>query len=209
VPAGGAQAFVRAPQPWRAPAPTRQLLATPDKANANLLLDQPVAINDTHADFAALLMANHLLGGDPSSRLWMRIREKEGLSYGVYSYVGWNSFELHSRWQVSATYAPQNQPKVELALKEEVARALKDGFTQAELDAGRTSVLNQRRLGRAQDAAVVGALGSNLYLQRSFALHQQNDDRIAALTLDQVNAALRRYIDPAAWAVMWAGDFKP
>ena len=75
--------------------------------------------------------------------------------------------------------------------------------------AGKTSVLSQRRLNRAQDPAVTGALGSNLYLQRSFALHQLNDDRIAALTLAQVNEALRRYVDPTSWAVFWAGDFKP
>ena len=209
--AGTAQAgpFVRVPQPWLAPQPTRQLLATPDKPNANLVLDQPVAINDTHADFAALLMANHLLGGDTSSRLWARIREQDGLSYDVRSGLSWNPFELHSRWSASAIFAPQNRPKVEAALQEEVARALKDGFSAAELAAGQTSVLGQRRLGRAQDPAVVGALGSNLYLQRNFALHQLNDDRIAALTLDQVNAALRRYVDPASWAVFWAGDFKP
>ncbi|MBC7726949.1 MAG: insulinase family protein [Microbacteriaceae bacterium] len=205
----GAAAFVRAPQPWLAPQPTRQLLATPDKPNANLVLDQPIAINDSHADFAALLMANHLLGGDASSRLWARIREQDGLSYDVRSGLSWNPFEPHSRWTASAIFAPQNQPKVEAALQQEVARALQDGFTDAELAAGKTAVLNQRRLGRAQDPAVAGALGSNLYLQRSFALHQLNDDRIAALTLAQVNAALRRYIDPASWAVFWAGDFKP
>ena len=205
----GVAAFVRAPQPWVAPLPTRQLLATPDKPNANLVMDQPLALNDTHADYPALLMANHLLGGDADSRLWKRVREKDGLSYDVRSGIGWNTFELNSRWQASAIFAPQNQPKVEAAIKEEVARALQDGFTQAELDAGRNGLLNQRRLGRAQDAGVAGALGSNLYLQRSFALHQQNDDRIAALTLDQVNAALRRYIAPATWAMMWAGDFKP
>jgi len=51
-------------------------------------------------------------------------------------------------------------------------------------------------------------LGSNQYLGRDYALQQKNDDAIATLTTDQVNAALRRYIAPAAWAVMWAGDFK-
>ncbi|MBL8352924.1 MAG: insulinase family protein [Burkholderiaceae bacterium] len=209
APADGAPAFVRVPQPWVAPQPLRQRLATPDKPNANLVLDQPVAINDTHDDYPALLVANHLLGGYANSRLWARIRETDGLSYDVRSGVAWNPFEPHSRWQVSAIFAPQNQARVEAALQEEVARALKDGFTQAELDAGRQGLLNQRRLARAQDPVVAGMLGSNLYLQRSFALQQRNDDRIAVLTLDQVNAALRRHIDPASWAVFWAGDFKP
>jgi zinc protease len=209
MPADGVAAFVRAPQPMVAVAPLRQLLSTPDKPNATGLIAQALAVNDTHADYPALLLANHLLGGDAMSRLWARIREKEGLSYDVRSGVSWSSFELNSRWQASAIFAPQNRAKVETALQEEVARALRDGFSQAELDAGRNGLLNQRRLARAQDAAVAGMLSGNLYLQRRFALQQQTDDALAALSVAQVNAALRRYIDPARWVMVWAGDFKP
>ncbi len=208
APAGGALPFVRAPQPLVAAPPLRQLLATPDKPNANLLLEQPLALNDSHPDYPALLVANHLLGGDANARLWARIREKDGLSYDVRSQVLWNSFEPASQWRASAIFAPQNQPRVEAALREEVTRALQDGFSQKELDEGRNGLLNQRRLGRAQDPAVAGALLNNLYLQRRFALQQATDDAIAALSLDQVNAALRRHIDPAKWVVVWAGDFK-
>ncbi len=201
-------AFTRVPRPLLPAAPTRQLLATPDKANANLVLSQPMPISDLDPDYPALLLANHLLGGDAQARLWSRIRETEGLSYDVRSGVAWNPFEQNSRFVASAIFAPQNQPKVEAALMEEVARARRDGFSQAELDQGRSGLLNQRRLARAQDAALAGALGSNLYLNRDFALQQKTDDAIAKLTLDQVNAALRKYIDPSTWAVFWAGDFK-
>jgi predicted Zn-dependent peptidase len=192
APAGGALAYTRAPQPLVAAPPLRQLLPTPDKPNANLLLEQPLPLNDTHPDYPAMLVANYLLGGSPNARLWARIREKDGLSYDVRSYVLWNNFELASRWQASAIFAPQNQPKVEAALQEEVARALKDGFTQKELDESRVGLLNQRRLGRAQDPAVAGALVNNLYLQRKFALQQATDDAIAALTLAQVIVYLAR-----------------
>ncbi len=209
APADGPAAFVRVPQPLLAVPPVRQLLATPDKPNATGLVEQALPLNDSHADYPALLVANHLLGGDAMSRLWSRIREKDGLSYDVRSRIAWSNFELNSSWQASAIFAPQNRGKVEAALQEEVARALKDGFSQTELDAGRNGLLNQRRLGRAQDAVVAGALGGNLYLQRSFALQQKTDDAIAALTVAQVNAALRAYILPAQWVLVWAGDFKP
>jgi len=201
--------FLRVPQPFVGVPPLRQLLATPDKPNATGLIEQALAINDTHPDYPALLVANHLLGGDAMSRLWARIREKDGLSYDVRAGLAWNNFELNSRWQASAIFAPQNQAKVEAALREEVARALKDGFSQAELDAGRTGLLNQRRLSRAQDTAVAGMLAGNLYLQRRFALQQKTEDAIAALTVEQVNTALRSYIDPAKWVWVFAGDFKP
>ena len=208
APADGPLAYVRVPQPLVVPPPLREKLATPDKPNANLVLVQPVALNDTHPDYPALLVANHLLGGYTGSRLWVRVREQGGLSYDVRSGLQWNNHELASRWQASAIFAPQNQPKVEAAFQEVVTGTLKDGFTQKELDEGRIGLLNQRRLGRAQDPVVAGALVGNLDLGRRFALQQATDDAIAALTLDQVNAALRRHIDPAKWVVIWAGDFK-
>ena len=64
APADGAPASCARRSRWCAAA-ARQLLATPDKPNANWLLEQPLAINDSHADYPALLMANHLLGGEP------------------------------------------------------------------------------------------------------------------------------------------------
>ena len=91
---------------------------------------------------------------------------------------------------------------------QEIARALKDGFTQQELDTGRSGLLNARRLGRAQDAPVANRLAQNLHLGRRFARLQQIDDALAGLTLEQVNAALRQYITPASWIAAWAGDFK-
>jgi zinc protease len=188
--------------------PLRVLLNTPDKQNANLELVLPLAMNDEHPDFAAMVMANELFGASESSRLWMRIREKDGLSYGVGSQIDWSPFEAHSPWLANAIFAPQNQPRVEAAFREETQRVLKDGFTQAELDSQRAGLLSSRRLGRAQDAAVASRLVSNLHLGRSFQRAQQLDDALAKLTLAQVNAAFRKHIDPARWAAAWGGDFK-
>ena len=185
-----------------------QLLATPDKQNAVLSARMPLALNDEQADYAAVSLANYLLGGGGDSRLWKRIREKEGLSYGVWSYLAWSSQDLNSPWNIGAIFAPQNRAKVEGALREEVARALKEGFTADEVGAAKQAVLNQRRLGRAQDPALARALAGNLYLGRTMARSQQVDEAIAALTPQQVNAALRKYFRLEDFQLIFAGDFK-
>jgi zinc protease len=207
-PAAGALPYVRAPRPLIGMPPLRVLLNTPDKQNAELAMVLPLAMNDDHPDFAAMVMANEMFGASASSRLWMRIRETDGLSYDVRSQVDWSPFEANSPWLASAIFAPQNQPRVEAAFREETERVLKQGFSQAELDAQRAGLLASRRLGRAQDAAVAGRLVSNLHLGRRFERAQQLDDALAKLTLEQVNAAFRKHIDPARWAAAWAGDFK-
>ncbi len=205
---GGAP-FKRVPHPLVAVRPDRLLLATPDKQNATMLVHQSVPLSDADPDYPALMMANHLLGGGGNSRLWKRIREKEGLSYDVRSSVGWSQFEPNSDWQASAIFAPQNRAKVEDAFREELARALKDGFSANELEEGRRGLLNFRRLSRAQDSTVAFALASNLHLGRSFAISAKVDAALGQLTLAEVNAALRKYIKPEGFVAAFAGDFKP
>ena len=90
-----------------------------------------------------------------------------------------------------------------------MARALKDGFTQAELDAAKKGLLSARRLARAQDSVLAGALNNNLYLGRTFAISQKVDNEIAAASLDNVNAVLRKYLKPEALVIGFGGDFKP
>jgi zinc protease len=201
--------FTRVPQPLVAVAPAQLLIATPDKPNANMLVRLPVPLNDLDADYPALTMANYLLGSGGSARLWKRIREKEGLSYDVRSQVDWNNIDRNSIWQASAIFAPQNRAKVEAAFREELARALQEGFSAQELAEGKSSLLNFRQLSRSQDASVAFALANNLYLDRTFALAARVDAAIGALTLEQVNAALKKYVAPQQLVLVFAGDFKP
>ena len=209
MPALGALPYARVPRPFVAVPVQRLVLRTPDKPNANMRLVLPLPLAELHADYAALMLANELFSGGGASRLWDRMRERDGLSYDVQSVVQWNPYEAHSRYMVAAIFAPQNQARMEAALREEAARALKDGFTAEEFERARAGLLQERRLTRAQDSAVASGLLRNLQLGRTFAVSQQVDDALAALTLAQVNAALRKYIDPSRWAIAWGGDFKP
>ncbi len=207
-PTAGQLAYVRAPRPLQAIAPARFFERTPDKQNANLFAALAMPINDSAADYPALLMANQLFGSGGSSRLWKRIREGEGLSYSVGSGIAFSPFEANSTFAVRAIFAPQNQPRVETALREELMRSLRDGFTASELDQARSGFLSARRLSRAQDGGVASALALNLELKRRFAWSQQVDDALQALTIDQVNAAWRKYVDADRLVLGWGGDFK-
>ncbi|MDM4768131.1 pitrilysin family protein [Pelomonas sp. SE-A7] len=185
-----------------------QQVVTPDKQNAMLFGILPMPIDDDHPDRAALQLANHLLGGSMSSRLWMRIREKEGLSYGVGSGVSLRPRDPDSAWFLYAIFAPQNRAKVETALREEVARALAEGFTAQEVADGRQALVNESRMMLAQDPALADLLSRNLYLDRRMDRQQQLIDAIGKLTPDAVNAALRRHFKLDGFQLVFAGDFK-
>jgi len=183
-------------------------VATPDKANAVLRAGLNLKLRDDHPDFPALVLGNWLLGGNSGARLPARIREKEGLSYSTYSFFSAGQLDESGTFGVSAIYAPQNRERVERAVREEIARALKDGFTAAELESARNGLLEARRVARSQDRPLAARLANYLYLGRTFAWDIAFEKRLAALTADEVRAALARHIDPAKISVLKAGDFR-
>jgi zinc protease len=207
--------------PWKTPYPFKRvpthhfdkaavedLLVTPDKANATLRAGLNVRMRDDHPDFPALIVANHLLGGSSTGRVPARVREKEGLSYSTYTTFTSSALDEAAAFRVSSIFAPQNRERVERAIREELTRAVRDGFSAAEVEAAKRSVLEARRLARAQDRSLASRLGYYLFVQRTFAWDVDFEKKIASLTAQQVNAALRRHIDPAKLAVVVAGDLK-
>ena len=183
-------------------------VVTPDKANAVLRGGQNVRMRDVDPDFPALLLANYLLGGTSTSRLPARVREKEGLSYSTYSGFTAGQLDDAGSFRASAIYAPQNRERVEKAIREEVERAVKDGFTAEEVEAGKKGLLEARRLSRTQDRSLANRLAAYLFLKRTFAWDIELESKIAALTPAEVHAALKKYIDPAKVSLVTAGDFK-
>ena len=97
--------------------------------------------------------------------------------------------------------------RVETALNEELARFVRDGITQAELDTAKRAMKAQSDTWRSEDPAVAGAIADHLERGRQFKWNAELDARSEALTLAQVNAAIKRWIDPAKANWSWAGDF--
>ncbi|MFN7692607.1 MAG: M16 family metallopeptidase, partial [Burkholderiales bacterium] len=198
----------RLERPWANIPPADERQTTPDKQNATFNAVLSLPMNDAHADYPAMLLADYILGANTDSRLWVRIREKEGLSYGTWSYINWNPFEANSTWSFGAIFAPQNRDRVEKAFREELARAVKDGFSGAEVVNAKRALLNFRALGRAQDGSLAGSLAYQAYLGRTMAITAEVEAAINATTLQQVNAVIAKYLKPEQFQIVWAGDFK-
>jgi zinc protease len=201
------QPFERVPTRYfERPATVSEVL-TPDKANAVLRGGLNLKLRDDHPDFPALVLANYLLGGTSTARVPARVREKEGLSYSTYTSFNSSAFDEAAAFRVSAIFAPQNRSRVERAIREELERAVREGLAAEEIEDGKKALLEARRMGRTQDRALANRLGSYLFAKRTFAWDIEFEQKIAALTPAQVNAALRRHIDPAKLSIIAAGDF--
>lgn len=200
--------YTRIASVYRAVPAINQSFETPDKANAFFLAGMNLNVRQDDPDYPALVLGNYLLGGGfLSSRLAVRLRQKEGLSYGVGSQLEADPLDKTGVFLSFAIYAPQNVAKLETAYKEEIERVLREGFTAEEVKAAKTGWLQAREVSRAQDRELVGRLANYLFLKRTLAWDAELEKKIQALTPEEIVAALRRHIDPSKISIVKAGDF--
>lgn len=202
--------YARVLQEPRPVAPARVFIDTPDKENAVFRARINVVLRDDDDDFPPLLLANYIFGGGAglSNRLIDRVRQRDGISYGAGSALFVRSHDRAGAWQIGGLVAPQNVARFEAAVREEIARMLRDGFTAKEVDDARNGLLQERLLARSDDATLAAAWINLLDADRTFAFSRQVEDRLRQLTPAQVLAAVRRHIDPEKMTVVIAGDAK-
>ncbi len=200
--------FTRIKSEYRAVAPLNKSLETPDKANAFFVARLNLKVRDDNADYPALVLGNYMLGGGfLNSRLAVRIRQKEGLSYGVGSRFNASALDESGQFSANAIYAPENADKLEAAFKDELAKLLKDGFTAQEIEEAKKGFVQRGQLERAQDRELSGRLNNYLFLKRTIAWDAELEGKIQSLMAEQINAAMRKYLTPDNITIIKAGDF--
>ena len=203
-----AEPYERVATPYRDLEAVAVDIETPDKANAIMFATQRLRMRDDDDDYPALVVGNYMLGGGfLNSRLAVRIRQNEGLSYGVGSQFNAGSIDEVGVFGGYAIFAPENADKVVAAFKEEVAKALESGFTDDEVEAAKKGLLDRMQNGRSSDTAMAGILLGNLFLGRTMAFTAKREAAIAALTPDAILEAMRRHIDVAKLSFFRGGDF--
>jgi zinc protease len=204
----------KSPKPYRdveaeprAVAPIRRMIDVPEKGNAVFLAGAFVRVLEN--DVPALILANQMIGVlDGRARLYLRLRAKDGLSYGVGSslQINWRGSSVF--FQGIATAAPQNVPKVEAAYREEFDRAARDGFSAEEVAQAKAGFLQSLRLQRSRDEALAQALQSLLRDGRTMVWQSEFEKRVEAVTPQQAMQVVRRYLQSSQQSVFAAGDFE-
>ena len=187
--------------------PKTEVFDTPDKENAFFLAGMPLEMRDEHADYPALVLGNYILGQGAASRLFGRIRGREGLSYGVGSGFNASPRSDGASFTVNAISAPENAEKVEASFRDELATVLRDGYTEEELAAAKQSFAQARQVARTQDGGLAGSLGLWEHVGRTMAWTAEFEARVQALTVAEVRDAMRRHFDVEKMTFMRGGDF--
>lgn len=185
---------------------------TPDKQNAMTLGFMDVKISENHEDFAALNIASIILGGGVlNSRITVRLRQNDGVSYGAGAgfQADSDTADQNSQFYLYAIYAPENFDKVQLGFKEEIARFITSGITQEELENAVNGWTQEQNVSRAQDNELSSLINNNIFYERDMSFHKELEAKVAKLTVGDVNAAIKKYLRTYdKWSVVNAGDFK-
>lgn len=179
-----------------------------DKTNAIVLGKINLNIGLNEPDFPAVEMANEMLGGGfLSSRIPKRLREAEGLSYGAGSFISGNGIDKTGDWGVYAFFNPSFKDKLDNALKEEIQKALDKGFSKEDFDAAVKSWLQQRQTTLGTDEFLARQLREYLDQNKSFKEYSDYENKVKALDVAKVNAAMKKYFDLQKFVLIYAGDF--
>ena len=181
---------------------------TPDKANAVFLAGYSFDMGREDPDYPALVVANQILGGDPfSSRLGKRLRQDDGLSYQVGSQMQTTQRDAKSVLVVFAISAPQNAERLRDGAKEEFDRFVKEGITEKELKQAVKGYLGAAKNGRNSDGAIGQLLENAAWSGRGLDFYAEIEKKIQSLTVDQVNAAIKKHISHDKLLRVHAGSF--
>ncbi|WP_439887152.1 M16 family metallopeptidase [Pseudomonas sp. MBLB4123] len=169
----------------------------------HLMLAQ-LGIDRRDPDYAALYLGNQIFGGGGfGTRLMEEVREKRGLSYGVYS--GFSAMQARGPFMISLQTRAELSVGTLQLVKELLRDYLDKGPTQKELDDAKRELAGSFPLSNASNAAIAGQLGSIGFYDLPLDHLETFMAEVKALSVEQVKAALRRHLDPEALVIVSAG----
>ncbi|RLZ12656.1 M16 family metallopeptidase [Faecalibacter macacae] len=183
-----------------------------DKENAAAVGIINFKMNRNHPDYPALVIANEMIGsgGFLSARIPMRLREKEGISYGAGSYLNISNDHKNesATWGYYAFLNPTKRKDVEDAVKDEIQKAIKDGFTAEELKTNISSWKTGRATNLGSDGTLIGLSNGYLLNGTSFDDFTTLEQKVERLSLKEVNDVVKKYIDLEKIISVYTGTFK-
>lgn len=179
-----------------------QSISRPGLANAYFDAAAHVAIGQAHPEYPALMLANAIV----AARLRARIRDREGFSYRVSCRLVASPQDDIGRFTIAATCNPGNMSKLQAAVRDELIRIRRDGFSGKECRNAQASYLRQWKTARFTDSAIVAMLGTCLVLNRDLRHYELQEQQFRKLQPREISAAFRKYIDPDKLLVVTLGD---
>ena len=165
-----------------------------DKTSTDFLVGTALGIDRYHPDYLPLYVATHTLGGNFSARLMQTVRVKEGLTYGINSSMRGFGNGNDGYWMVGGTFSPKLLSKGESSTLREIKKWSEEGITQKELDITKSTLTGGFQVGFDSTGGLAGGILDAIIVHGDLTYLDSYPERIKAITLDEANTAISKYI---------------
>ena len=179
----------------------------PDKSSVSVIIGQPSGLRTSDPDWLAVNIATGILGRGFTSRLIGNVRDREGLTYGIGATLSGDAFRTGA-WFAKATFSPVLLERGLASTRREIQSWWEKGVTAEELEyrksaaAGQFAIALETSHGLAEQLLRCAERGLDIAWLDEFPA------KVRALTIAQVNAAVKKHLDPAKMATVKAGTLK-
>jgi len=200
----------------KADVPAVNIPQTPEQSASMIyLIDRPgsvqtvlqlgtLGIERTSPDYFAVLLADRVLGGGPTGRLFLNLREDKGYTYGAYS--NFASSKYRGTWSSSSEVRTEVTEGAMKEFKYELERLGKEKVSSDELENAKRAIIGGFALSLEQPAALL----QNIITQKLYNLPADYWDtypqKVSAITADDVQRVAQKYIDLKHLQVVAVGD---
>jgi zinc protease len=206
---GPAHAEVEVTDPAAPGAARREVVLVRDKANVDVLLGTAAPLRRDASDYYAAMLANRALGESTlSSRLGLRVRDAEGLTYGIASRFRHASLAA-GPWYIAVSVNPGN---VERAIESALGvlhEYVEHGIRPEELEDEKSSAVGSFKVSLSTNAGLAAALWNAEFYRLGLDYVERYAELVRAVTVEEANAAIRKYFRPERLTVVVAGDIEP
>jgi zinc protease len=187
----------------------REIVLLKEKANVDVMLGTAAPLRRDARDYYAATLANGALGESTlSSRLGLQVRDREGLTYGIGSRFRTPSLAA-GPWYIAVSVNPGNVEKAIGSALAVLRDYVTNGMTADELADEKSSAIGSFKVSLSTNAGLAEALWNAEFFRLGTNYLDRFPELIQAVTLEEANAAIRKYFRPYHLTVIIAGDYDP
>ena len=203
----GGQDFLRSGPDSYPPAGGTITVMLPEKTSVSVLLGQTTGLRYRDTDSLALRLGTVIAGRGFTGRLMASVRDRQGLTYDIGAVVSDDSL-VDGLWFVDASFSPKLLERGLAATRNTLQSWWDDGVTDKELADTKQGLIGSFDVGLATNQGVAMAIVTTLQRGLDLSWLDEYPRALRAVTREQVNAAIRKYVDLSRLTLVEAGTLQ-
>ena len=179
------------------------LVDRPDSAQTTIYMGT-LALDRRHPDYIPLTVMNQVLGGGPSSRLFINLREEKGYTYGAYSFF--SAFKYPGAWRASADVRTEVTEGAMTEFFYELERMKDEAVPEAELEEVKRSLVARFALSLERPTSLLSYSTTREIYGFARDYWDRYPEQVMAVTSETVRTMAEKYLDPEAMQIVVVGD---